>query len=233
MSPEQANGLTDELDERTDIFALGALLYYIMTARAPYEKGTAMKILVQANCGDIKPPSKVVSDLQVPRRLERIAMKAMAREPADRYQTCAELQADIEDFARSDWHLPIRDYPKGARVITQGETGDEAYIIVDGECTVYRAMGDSRIVLGTLGPGDVFGELAIFSHKPRNASVEACTDVALMVVSADTLNEALGMSSWVGSFVTALAERYRELDRKLQNIEREASGVAPLEDDEL
>ena len=220
MAPEQANGLNDELDERTDIFALGATLYYILTGCPPYERGSAMRILVQANCGDITPPSQRVANGQVPLELDRIAMKAMAHNPEDRYQSCADLQQDIDAFIRGNWHLPQMKYVAGERIITQGEAGRDAYIIAEGTCTVIQAQDGAAQVLGELGPGDVFGELAIFSNAPRNASVEAKTDVTLLEVSAKILAGAVGMDSWVGPFIRALTDRYRDLDARVKELEK-------------
>jgi serine/threonine-protein kinase len=72
-----------------------------------------------------------------------------------------------------------------------------------------------------MGPGDVFGETAVFSKKPRTASVKALTDVVLLVVTGDILSSALGLNFWMGSFVKALADRFREVDERLRQVEQE------------
>jgi serine/threonine-protein kinase len=70
-----------------------------------------------------------------------------------------------------------------------------------------------------MGPSEVFGETAVFSEKPRSASVKALTDVVLLVVTRDVLSSALGLNSWMGAFVKALADRFRDVDERLRAFE--------------
>ncbi len=218
MAPEQAEGRPDLIDERTDVFALGATLYHILTGRPPYLASSKFMVLLQAAEADLAPPEAVIPE-GVPPGLSRIAMRSMAPDKADRYTSVVELKRDVEAFLCGAWNLPTRDYRAGTRIITRGDEGDEAYIIVSGHCQVVRDLGGQRHVVRRLGPGEVFGELAIVTDKPRNAHVDAETDVRLNVVSRDTLSEAMGLDSWVGRFVRALAERFREIDGQLQERE--------------
>lgn len=72
-------------------------------------------------------------------------------------------------------------YPAGTRVVRQGEPGDAFFVIVDGQCRVECEQPDlPAVVAATLGPGDCFGEDALLSGNPRNASVIAATDVTLL-----------------------------------------------------
>jgi CRP-like cAMP-binding protein len=74
-------------------------------------------------------------------------------------------------------------------------------------------------VLRALGPGDVFGEMAVFTSRPRSATVIATSDVELIEVTRSALADGLGLNSWMGAFVTALAERFHEADRALRGLE--------------
>ena len=87
---------------------------------------------------------------------------------------------------------------------------------VDGRCSVYRDEEGEEIELRVMGPGDVFGETAVFTAKPRSASVRAMTDVVLTVVTHDVLSKAVGLNSGMGAFVKALADRFREADERLR-----------------
>ena len=71
-------------------------------------------------------------------------------------------------------------------IITQGDPGDEAYLIITGEVLVTTPWGTRA-----LGPGDVFGELALLTDRPRTATVTATTDVELMGLPRDTFDTEL------------------------------------------
>jgi serine/threonine-protein kinase len=153
----------------------------------------------------------------VPAELERIAMKAMAKDPDERYPSVVDLQKDIERFMRGVWHLPTEHYAAGSAIIEEGDEGDEAYIIVRGQCRVLKNVNGQPTELRRMGPGDVFGETAIFSAGKRSATVEAVDDVEVTVVTSEILTQGLGLNSWMGSFVRALASRFREVDHRLHD----------------
>jgi serine/threonine protein kinase/tetratricopeptide (TPR) repeat protein len=91
MSPEQARG--EKVDRRSDIYALGVVMYELLTRRSPYGALKEDALAEAVRFGTIKPPTAV--DAQVPPALEAITMRALARRPAERYQTARELAADI------------------------------------------------------------------------------------------------------------------------------------------
>jgi serine/threonine-protein kinase len=221
MAPEQLRGLHGEVDERTDVFALGACLYQILTGQPPRLPESIRSILRGKGRFEIVPPEQVVGAATVPAELSRIAQKAMSHEPKARYASVNDLRADIERFLRGSWHLPRVHFSAGSIIVREGEPGDAAYIIVEGRCTACRSDGDSEVVLREMGAGDVFGETAIFAKKPRTASVKALTDVVLLVVTKENLSNALGLNFWMGSFVKALAERFRDVDERLRQMEQE------------
>jgi serine/threonine-protein kinase len=165
-----------------------------------------------------------VQGANVPAELSRIALKAMANEPSARYPSVRDLRVEIERFLRGSWHLPRVHFPAGSTIVREGEPGEAAYIIVEGRCVAYRHDGESEVALREMWPGDVFGETAIFSNKPRSASVKALTDVRLMVVTSDILSNALGLNFWMGAFVKALADRFRDVDEKLRQLEQRERG---------
>src|SRR5207237_3095657 len=95
MSPEQCAG--QPIDRRTDIFSLGIVLYELSTVRRLFKGDTdylTMSTIVQ---GVVPPPSKFRKD--IPPELERITMKALSRDPKDRYQTADEMRGELERFA--------------------------------------------------------------------------------------------------------------------------------------
>ncbi len=101
MSPEQAR--TGSIDGRTDVYSLGATLYELLTLRPPFDGRSAAELIEQIGQDEPAPPSTV--DPRVPRDLETIVLKALAKRPADRYSTAAEL---AEDLARYLNHEPVK-----------------------------------------------------------------------------------------------------------------------------
>jgi len=111
MSPEQAKGENDRLGPAADIFSLGATLYAVLTGRPPYDAGSNSESLALAAVGTFPPPRRVAP--AVARPLEAICLKAMAREPQERYASALDLAADIDrwlaDEAVSSDHEPWRE----------------------------------------------------------------------------------------------------------------------------
>jgi hypothetical protein len=96
MPPEQACGQTDAIDERTDVFALGALLYHLVTGRPPYQGATVREVLDQARAA--RPTSPAELEPQVPPALAAICTRAMARSAAERYRNANEMAQALESF---------------------------------------------------------------------------------------------------------------------------------------
>ncbi|MGE0432367.1 MAG: protein kinase, partial [Planctomycetota bacterium] len=97
MSPEQARGEQDQLDERTDIYGLGAMLYNIV-AGVPAFTGPVDRVLEQVRTGRVRPPSHRARGRHVARELEAVILKAMAFKKDDRYASVEELRADLDAF---------------------------------------------------------------------------------------------------------------------------------------
>ncbi|MCE9581093.1 MAG: protein kinase [Planctomycetes bacterium] len=99
MPPEQAAGRLAELDERSDIYSLGAILYEILTQRPPVEGDSIDELLANARSGKIALPSSRKSAAEpVPPDLDAICMKALAVRKEDRYARAAELHYEIQLF---------------------------------------------------------------------------------------------------------------------------------------
>ena len=99
MAPEQAAGVQGLIGPRSDIYGLGALLYSLLAGRAPFE-GSFGEILKSVQTNEPASPRKLHQGLH--RDLETICLKAMAKDPASRYATAADLAADLKRFAAGE-----------------------------------------------------------------------------------------------------------------------------------
>src|SRR6185436_4968703 len=106
LSPEQALGMGG-VDQRSDIFSLGTLLYECISGRPPFDGTTRMEICTKVIRDDPTPPSQLNPD--VPESLDRIALKALAKKPEARYQTADEMLEALKKL-RSDLQVSNMDH---------------------------------------------------------------------------------------------------------------------------
>ena len=97
IAPEQARG--DLTDEKADIHSVGVMLYEMLTGQLPFEADNAVSVAIMQMQADPRPPKDI--NPAIPDGLEEITLRAMQKNPAQRYQSAAEMLADIEAFKRN------------------------------------------------------------------------------------------------------------------------------------
>jgi serine/threonine-protein kinase len=215
MAPEIARGQESDIDPRTDVFLVGGLLFEILLGTPPYYVPNSRESLERAKeCNPVASLDDVEPSEQ---RLAAIARRAMAERREDRYQNMQELKRALQNYLRAGPLLERRSVPADALIIEQGDLGDEVYLIVEGECEAFR-RSDGK-VLAKMGPGEVFGEVALLAESRRTASVRAVVDTMLVVLRKQDLEDEITEGSWLAVLVKSLARRFAQKDRRVAELE--------------
>jgi CRP/FNR family cyclic AMP-dependent transcriptional regulator len=119
-------------------------------------------------------------------------------------------------------HVSLRAFEKGAVILHEGEAADSLFLIVTGQVKVFSVDPDDpgrEVILKTLGPGEFFGELPLFDHEPRSASVAALERCHVQVLSYRAFQRAMQASPDIAQKVLeTLARRLRAANRKVGDL---------------
>jgi CRP/FNR family cyclic AMP-dependent transcriptional regulator len=136
-------------------------------------------------------------------------------------------QNDLERIAQ----LAVpRQFQPGQAVFREGDQSDTCYIVREGHARAVRSHGDGRtITLATFGPGDIFGELAMFEDERRSATVEAIEPISVVAVLGRDMRRLMIEHPEISTrLVIALGRRLREMNERLsrQSFQTVQSRVA-------
>ncbi|HTR76414.1 MAG TPA: Crp/Fnr family transcriptional regulator [Solirubrobacterales bacterium] len=138
-------------------------------------------------------------------------------------------EGELERFS----HVAVpRSFPAGTRVFHEGDSSDACYIVREGSFRVTREHSDGRaITLATLGPGEIFGELAMLDGDKRSASAESITDGTLLALPANDVRALLARNPEIAlKLVAGLVRRLRQANARLsrQSFQTVPSRVAGI-----
>jgi CRP/FNR family cyclic AMP-dependent transcriptional regulator len=104
------------------------------------------------------------------------------------------------------------DVEPGRQLVVEGDAGHEAFVVVDGSASISQG----GVEVATVGPGAVFGEMALIDRVPRNATVTATTPMQLLVIGQQEFSGLLDEApDFRNSIMAALADRVRQKDLEL------------------
>jgi CRP-like cAMP-binding protein len=137
---------------------------------------------------------------------------------------------ELGDLERVAQLAVPRRFEPGQAVFREGDASDTCYIVREGHGRAIRSHGDGRtITLATFGPGDIFGELAMFEDELRSATVEAVDPMSVVAVLGPDMRRLMNEHPQIATrLVIALGRRLREMNERLsrQSFQTVQSRVA-------
>jgi hypothetical protein len=198
MAPEQALGRTRQVGPATDVYALGAVLYEMLTGRPPFVGSSVLETLEQVREHDPVPPGRLQP--AVPHDLEVICLKCLRKGPADRYAGANELAADLEAYLAGE---PIR-----ARSLS---TMDQVLRTIRHHNLDERVASAGTFLL-LWAPVCLLAHLAVYAFfraSPRFPAI--ITAVSILTVLCRSLAMRLFIPTFVRAFPRAIQQRLRNV----------------------
>ncbi len=115
MAPESLRGVAGAVGPEADVFSLGVLLYELLTLTRPFRADNVARLLYIAATEEPEPPSQRAPDREIPAEVEAVCLRALSKDPADRYADAGELMADLEGYLEG-----VRPRQEADRLVAEG-----------------------------------------------------------------------------------------------------------------
>jgi serine/threonine-protein kinase len=205
MPPEQAMGNVYEIDARSDVYSLGAMLYEILTLVPPFTGRDAADILTRVVSDEVVPPSARAPDRAIPALLEEVCLRALAKKKEARYPSARALYADVEAYLEGTRERQ-RKQAEAARHVEKGEEAQARYELIREEIDrlAIAAREAARKVSPWSSPADKrrLWELEDLGVEARNRLAES------FAAAIEAYSQALGIDPSSDAARDALADLY-------------------------
>ncbi len=112
-----------------------------------------------------------------------------------------------------------KELPKGTTLFQEGEPGKEMFVLQSGKVQISKKVRDVEKVLAVLGPGEFFGEMAIISNKPRNATATVSEDAKVLIIDPKTFEGMIrGNTEIAVRMIKKLSDRLSEADSQIEAL---------------
>ena len=191
MAPEQARGDADHIDRRTDVFALGAMLYEFLCLVPPYEGTTVPEVLRQARKSKIQPPSARTPDREIPKALEETAMRALSGDPEARHPTAAAFAEDLQAWLDGSRERELRRKDADALLRVALQVTKKAEDLRIRAVESERAATALRMKIEPWAPASAKSEMWILEDRAVEARAQAAqADARAMELTVQALAHA-------------------------------------------
>ena len=118
--------------------------------------------------------------------------------------------------------VEVEVYPRGTQIVRQGSYGDCMYFVRRGKVRIYRTQDGIETTMGTVGPLEVFGEMAVFEHDPRSASAVALEETEVRVIPKSQF-EAMDCDMVIRQVLNNMAHRLHDIDEGYEQLAVDAA----------
>lgn len=235
MSPEHASG--GAIDQRTDIYALGCIMFEMLTGRVPFEADSIVEVIRMQRESEVPFFKQIIANNDLPEEVEAIVRKALEKDPGKRFQTMGDLHQELRKLLIEHFRIT----PASLKIVEEGDLLKGALPVFrtasmqGGNKRLNRAVLIALVAVGSLGFLLFVCQRVLYSESVSSWPVKPPDganplDPSLDNISLNSIDKKRIASGRLGRLEDASSKFADELAQKAYGIEAETSGKELLED---